>query len=54
MLWFQVVQNQNTLVKIQPSMKADLLSAVQSFQIHVQSFYTEYDHRYSHGGDKQL
>ncbi|TKS87316.1 Dynein heavy chain 5, axonemal [Collichthys lucidus] len=40
-----VVQNQNTLVKIQPSMKADLLSAVQSFQIHVQSFYTEYDHR---------
>ncbi|XP_071340329.1 dynein axonemal heavy chain 5 isoform X1 [Trachinotus anak] len=40
-----VVQNQNTLVKIQPSMKADLLSAVQSFQSHVQSFCSEYDHR---------
>ncbi|GLD61462.1 dynein heavy chain 5, axonemal-like protein, partial [Lates japonicus] len=40
-----VVQNQNTLVKIQPSMKADLLSAVQSFQSEVQSFCTEYNHR---------
>ncbi|XP_045900393.1 dynein axonemal heavy chain 5 [Micropterus dolomieu] len=40
-----VVQNQNTLVKIQPSMKADLLSAVQSLQNHVQSFCTEYNHR---------
>ncbi|KAM7390019.1 hypothetical protein PAMA_008269 [Pampus argenteus] len=40
-----VVQNQNTLVKIQPSMKADLLSAVQSFQSHVQSFCSEYNHR---------
>ncbi|XP_068593236.1 dynein axonemal heavy chain 5 [Cebidichthys violaceus] len=40
-----VVQNQNTLVRIQPSMKADLLSAVQSFQIHVQSFCSEYNHR---------
>ncbi|XP_070784429.1 dynein axonemal heavy chain 5 [Enoplosus armatus] len=40
-----VVQNQNTLVTIQPSMKADLLSAVQSFQSHVQSFCTEYNHR---------
>ncbi|XP_056221074.1 dynein axonemal heavy chain 8 [Seriola aureovittata] len=40
-----VVQNQNTLVKLQPSMKADLLSAVQSFQRHVQSFSTEYNHR---------
>ncbi|XP_076617159.1 dynein axonemal heavy chain 5 isoform X1 [Chaetodon auriga] len=40
-----VVQNQNTLVKIQPSMKADLLSAAQSLQSHVQSFCTEYNHR---------
>ncbi|XP_068199657.1 dynein axonemal heavy chain 5 isoform X2 [Antennarius striatus] len=40
-----VVQNQNTLVKIQPTMKADLLTSVQTFQKHVQSFYTEYDHR---------
>ncbi|XP_041817844.1 dynein heavy chain 5, axonemal [Chelmon rostratus] len=40
-----VVQNQNTLVKIQPSMKADLLSAVQSFQSHVQSFCAEYNQR---------
>ncbi|XP_051241668.1 dynein axonemal heavy chain 5 isoform X2 [Dicentrarchus labrax] len=40
-----VVQNQNTLVKIQPSMKADLLSAVQSFQSQVESFYTEYSYR---------
>ncbi|KAI3354987.1 hypothetical protein L3Q82_004779 [Scortum barcoo] len=40
-----VVQNQNTLVKIQPSMKADLLFAVLSFQSHVQSFCSEYNHR---------
>ncbi|XP_069033626.1 dynein axonemal heavy chain 5 [Embiotoca jacksoni] len=40
-----VVQNQNTLEKIQPSMKADLLSAVQSFQTHVHSFCTDYDLR---------
>ncbi|XP_029955923.1 dynein heavy chain 5, axonemal [Salarias fasciatus] len=40
-----VVQNQNTLVKIQPVMKADLLSAVRSFQTHVQNFYTNYDLR---------
>ncbi|XP_034534414.1 dynein heavy chain 5, axonemal [Notolabrus celidotus] len=40
-----VDQNQNTLVRIQPSMKADLLSAVQSFQIRVQSFCSEYNHR---------
>ncbi|CAJ1081553.1 dynein axonemal heavy chain 5 isoform X1 [Xyrichtys novacula] len=40
-----VDQNQNTLVRIQPRMKADLLSAVQSFQIHVQSFCGEYNHR---------
>ncbi|KAM6971581.1 LOW QUALITY PROTEIN: dynein axonemal heavy chain 8-like [Tautogolabrus adspersus] len=40
-----VDQNQNTLMRIQPSMKADLLSAVQGFQIHVQSFCSEYNHR---------
>uniref|UniRef100_A0A7N8XJ83 Dynein, axonemal, heavy chain 5 like n=1 Tax=Mastacembelus armatus TaxID=205130 RepID=A0A7N8XJ83_9TELE len=40
-----VVQNQNTLVKIQPSMKADLLSAVQIFQNHVQTFSTAYNLR---------
>lgn len=42
----QVVQNQNFLVQIQPSMKADLLSAVKSFQAHVQNFVSEYNHRY--------
>ena len=42
---FQVVQNQNTLVKIEPSMKADLLAAVQSFQSCVRSFCTDYDRR---------
>ncbi|XP_042366785.1 dynein axonemal heavy chain 5 [Plectropomus leopardus] len=40
-----VVQNQNTLVRIQPSMKADLLSEVQSFQSHLQSFCSEYSLR---------
>ncbi|KAM8731517.1 dynein axonemal heavy chain 5 [Acanthopagrus schlegelii] len=40
-----VVQNQNTLVKIQPSMKTDLLSAVRSFQSDARSFYADYDHR---------
>ncbi|KAK2859784.1 hypothetical protein Q5P01_004404 [Channa striata] len=38
-----VVQNQNTLVRIQPRMKADLLSAVQTFQTSVQSFCTKYN-----------
>lgn len=42
-----MVQNQNTLVKIQPSMKTDLLSAVRSFQSEAQSFYVDYDHRCS-------
>ncbi|XP_030612273.1 dynein heavy chain 5, axonemal [Archocentrus centrarchus] len=37
-----VVQTQNTLVQIQPSMKADLLSAVRSLQSQAQSFCTEY------------
>lgn len=41
----QVVQNQDFLVQIQPSMKADLLSAVKSLQVHVQSFSREYNHR---------
>ncbi|XP_029979745.1 dynein heavy chain 5, axonemal-like [Sphaeramia orbicularis] len=40
-----VVQNQNTLLKIQPSMKADLLSSVQSFQSNVQTFCSEYNDR---------
>ncbi|XP_028288430.1 dynein heavy chain 5, axonemal [Parambassis ranga] len=40
-----VVQNQNTLVRIQPTMQADLLSAVQSFKSHVQSFCSDYNHR---------
>nr|XP_043900355.1 dynein axonemal heavy chain 8 isoform X2 [Solea senegalensis] len=40
-----VVQNQNTLVEIQPSMKADLLCAVKSFQSHVHNFCEEYNHR---------
>lgn len=47
-MWFQVLENQNTLVQIQPTMKADLLSAVQSFQGRVQSFYTDYNNRYLH------
>ncbi|KAF3703904.1 Dynein heavy chain 5, axonemal Axonemal beta dynein heavy chain 5 Ciliary dynein heavy chain 5 [Channa argus] len=48
-----VVQNQNTLVRIQPSMKEDLLSAVQTFQSsgvapaeaseRLQSFQAEFD-----------
>ncbi|KAI4787750.1 hypothetical protein KUCAC02_036273 [Chaenocephalus aceratus] len=37
-----VEQNQNTLVRLQPSMKADLLSAVQSFQSLTQSFCSAY------------
>ncbi|XP_069368231.1 dynein axonemal heavy chain 5 isoform X1 [Paralichthys olivaceus] len=40
-----VVQNQNTLVKMQPSMKADLLSAVQSFQRDVHDYCTKYNNR---------
>uniref|UniRef100_A0A8D3DUG5 Dynein heavy chain 5, axonemal-like n=1 Tax=Scophthalmus maximus TaxID=52904 RepID=A0A8D3DUG5_SCOMX len=40
-----VVENQNTLVEIQPSMKADLLSEVQSFQSDVHHFCTEFNHR---------
>uniref|UniRef100_A0A8D3CSA0 Dynein heavy chain 5 axonemal n=1 Tax=Scophthalmus maximus TaxID=52904 RepID=A0A8D3CSA0_SCOMX len=38
-------ENQNTLVEIQPSMKADLLSEVQSFQSDVHHFCTEFNHR---------
>ncbi|XP_010777174.1 dynein heavy chain 5, axonemal-like, partial [Notothenia coriiceps] len=40
-----VEQNQNTLVRIQPSMKADLLSAVHSFQSLMQSFCSAYSLR---------
>ncbi|XP_042073139.1 LOW QUALITY PROTEIN: dynein axonemal heavy chain 5, partial [Haplochromis burtoni] len=40
-----VVQTQNTLVQIQPSMKTDLLSAVQSLQSQAQSFCTDYNQR---------
>ncbi|CAL8402248.1 dynein heavy chain 5, axonemal [Gadus morhua] len=38
-----VIENQNTLVKIQPSMKADLLSGVEAFQTEAEKFYAEYD-----------
>ncbi|XP_036378537.1 dynein heavy chain 5, axonemal, partial [Megalops cyprinoides] len=41
----QVMQTQNTLVKIQPMMKADLLAGVETFQTSVQSFYSDYDER---------
>lgn len=42
---FQVMQNQNTLVEIQPSMKTDLLTAVKSLQSHVHNFCNEYNLR---------
>ncbi|MBN3299228.1 DYH5 protein, partial [Amia calva] len=38
-------QTQNTLVKVQPAMKLDLLTGVQAFQTAVQSFYSDYDER---------
>lgn len=41
-----MVQNQNTLVKIQPSMKAHLLNAVQNLQSRLQSFGVDYTTRY--------
>ncbi|XP_056155233.1 dynein axonemal heavy chain 5 [Lampris incognitus] len=40
-----VQQSQNTLVSIQPAMKADLLAGVKSFQSAVKSFCTEYNQR---------
>ncbi|XP_008293860.1 dynein heavy chain 5, axonemal [Stegastes partitus] len=40
-----VVQNQNVLVEIEPSMKAELLSAVRSFQSSVDSFCSDYSLR---------
>ena len=40
------MQTQNTLVKIQPAMKADLLAGVEDFQTTVQNFYSDYDIRY--------
>lgn len=42
----KVLQTQNTLVMIQPTMKAELLAGVESFQGTVQTFYTDYDTRY--------
>lgn len=41
----KVLQTQNTLVAIQPTMKSELLAGVESFQGTVQSFYTDYDTR---------
>nr|XP_015210363.1 PREDICTED: dynein heavy chain 5, axonemal-like [Lepisosteus oculatus] len=41
----QVLQTQNTLVKIQPAMKSDLLTGVEYFQSAVQVFYADYDAR---------
>ncbi|KAL2085437.1 hypothetical protein ACEWY4_018757 [Coilia grayii] len=38
-----VLQTQNTLVVIQPTMKSELLAGVESFQSTVQTFYTDYD-----------
>ncbi|XP_059182778.1 dynein axonemal heavy chain 5 [Centropristis striata] len=40
-----VVQTQNTLVQIQPRMKADLLSSVRSLQENVEKFCSEYNLR---------
>ena len=40
------MQSQNTLVMIQPAMKADLLAGVEDFQTTVQNFYSDYDIRY--------
>jgi hypothetical protein len=39
------METQNTLVKIQPAMKADLLSGVETFQNSVQTYYSDYDKR---------
>ncbi|XP_072567808.1 dynein axonemal heavy chain 5 [Paramormyrops kingsleyae] len=38
-----VRQTQNILVRIQPTMKADLLTCVEAFQTSVQTFYSSYD-----------
>lgn len=43
----KVLQTQNTLVTIQPTMKAELLAGVETFQGTVQTFYTDYDTRYN-------
>ncbi|XP_054862859.1 dynein axonemal heavy chain 5 isoform X2 [Amphiprion ocellaris] len=40
-----VVQTQNILVKVEPSMKAELLSAMQIFQSNVHSFCSDYNLR---------
>ena len=39
------MQTQNTLVSIQPKMKADLLAGVETFQTSVRLFYSDYDER---------
>ncbi|KAJ8010647.1 hypothetical protein DPEC_G00077260 [Dallia pectoralis] len=38
-----VMQTQNNLVRIQPAMKADLLSGVEVFQSTVQTYYSDYE-----------
>ncbi|XP_028289911.1 dynein heavy chain 5, axonemal [Gouania willdenowi] len=40
-----VTENQNTLTRIQPSMKNQLLASVRSFQTHVHNFCSDYDQR---------
>ncbi|KAM6900105.1 dynein axonemal heavy chain 5 [Xenentodon cancila] len=40
-----VMESQNTLVEIEPTMRSDLLAAVQSFQGAIRSFCANYDHR---------
>ncbi|KAI4900024.1 hypothetical protein NFI96_023292, partial [Prochilodus magdalenae] len=40
-----VVQTQNTLEAIHPTMKAELLSEVENYQATVQNFYSDYDKR---------
>ncbi|XP_029442962.1 dynein heavy chain 5, axonemal-like [Rhinatrema bivittatum] len=39
----QVVQTQNFLCKVQPTMKTDLLSGVKKFQVDAVDFYKDYD-----------
>ncbi|KAL0969945.1 hypothetical protein UPYG_G00234980 [Umbra pygmaea] len=38
-----VMETQNSLIKIQPAMKADLLSGVEAFQSPVQTFFSDYE-----------
>ncbi|XP_043921456.1 dynein axonemal heavy chain 5-like [Protopterus annectens] len=39
----QVMQTQNILIQVQPNMKKDLLSGVETFQVNVKEFYKDYD-----------